>query len=97
MGRWFRPAWLRSLAPWFLPMWCFPVLLAVASLGGADVLMVGWFVCLWGAGAVIWGLFGVIRGEVPAGDALLGGVVPTLLIAAGAFGLLDFGRRVFGP
>lgn len=97
MGRLFRPAWLRSLAPWFLPMWCFPVLLAVASLGGEDVMMVGWFVCLWGAGAVIWGMLGVIRGEVPAGDALLGGVVPTLLIAAGAFGLLDLGRRVFGP
>ncbi|MCC6354732.1 MAG: hypothetical protein IT577_12655 [Verrucomicrobiae bacterium] len=96
MGRWFRPAWLKSLAPWFLPLWCFPVLLAVASLGGAEVMVVGWFVCLWGAGAIVWGLIGVIRGEVPLGDALLGGLVPTLVIAAGTFGLLDLARRAFG-
>jgi hypothetical protein len=97
MGRWFRSAWLRSLAPWFLPLWFFPVLLAVASLGGMDTFLVGWFVCLWGAGAVIWAVFGVLRGEVPAGDALLGGMVPTLVIATITFGLLDLGRRVFGP
>lgn len=95
MRRLFGSAWLGSLAPWFLPLWCFPVLLAVASLGGADVMVVGWFVCLWGAAAVIWPLVAVLRGEVPFGDALLGGVVPTLLIAAGVFGLLDLGRRLF--